>query len=78
MEMGKHCRLTPYRTIHAKFPIGLGSQKRHPQVRIVCGERSICCALGVVGAFFGEPTHLENYPTFDEITPISSNFDIPM
>ena len=46
---------------NANFPLGLAPQKRPPQVIKTwekCGENSVF--LRLVGAFFGEPTQVEN------------------
>ena len=46
---------------NANFPLGLAPQKRPPQVIktwVKCWENSVF--LRLVGAFFGEPTQVEN------------------
>ena len=59
----KYCgiRVGQTRTKRANFPLGLAPQKRPPQVIKIwlkCGESNVF--LRLVGAFFGEPTQVEN------------------
>ena len=59
----KYCgiRVGQKRTKRANFPLGLAPQKRPPQVIktwVKCWENSVF--LRLVGAFFGEPTQVEN------------------